>query len=156
TAFEYQSVNTQVLGMLVERVTGMRLEQWTEKGLWSRLGAESDAYYYQAKQQPETCAFACFNATLRDYGRAGLMMLERGELGGRRILSEDWVRRSTTADAPHLRPVLADSAGRPRTGYGYQWWLPPGTDGEFMAIGIYGQSIYVNPARRVVVVQTAA
>lgn len=156
TAFEYQSVNTQLLGELLERVTGMSLARWTEQALWRPLGAEADAFFYQAKGQRSTCAFACFNATVRDYGRIGLMMLDRGVLGGRRIVSEEWVRQSTTPDAPHLTPAAPATGRGPTMGYGYQWWIPPGSDGVFMAIGIYGQAIYVNPARGVVIVQTSA
>ena len=156
TAFEYQSVNTQLLGQLLERVTGMSLARWAELTLWRPLGAESDAFFYQARKQPDTCAFACFNATLRDYGRVGLMMLNGGELGGRRIISSEWVRQSTTPDADYLRPGPATAGGPPRTGYGYQWWIPPGNEGVFMAVGIFGQAIYVNPARGVVIVQTSA
>lgn len=156
TAFQYQSVNSQLLGLLLETVTGMPLHRWAERTLWSRLGAERDAFFYQAKRQPGTCAFACYNATVRDYARVGLLMLRGGALGGRRVVSEEWVRQSITPDADHLRPVAADSAGRPRMGYGYQWWIPPGPDGAFLAVGIFGQAIYVNPARQVVVVQTAA
>jgi len=151
TKFQYQSVNTQLLGMLLERVTGMTLAKWAEEVLWSRLGAESDAFFYQAKSQPGTCAFACFNATLRDYGRIGLLMLNRGSVNGRQVVPASWVEESTTADADYLRP-----GGAGLFGYGYQWWIPPGSDGAFMAIGIFGQSIYVNPARRIVIVQTSA
>jgi hypothetical protein len=64
TRFQYQSVNTQLLGMLIERVTGKSLARFAEEALWSKLGADSDAFFYQAKYQPGTCAFACFNATL--------------------------------------------------------------------------------------------
>lgn len=156
TQFQYQSVNSQLLGEVLEAATGVPLARWAERALWRRLGAEADAFFYQAKDQPDTCAFACFNATLRDYGRVGLLMLRGGELGGRRVVSADWVRRSVTADAAHLRPRPAGPAALPRLGYGYQWWIPPGGDGAFMAIGIFGQAIYVNPARGVVVVQTAA
>jgi len=156
TRFEYQSVNTQLLGQLLEKVTGMPLARWAELALWSKLGADSDGFFYQAKGQPGTCAFACFNATLRDYARVGLLMAGGGALGGRRVVSQEWVRQSTTPDADYLRPVAASAGTRPRTGYGYQWWIPPGNDGAFLAIGIYGQAIYVNPARQVVVVQTAA
>ena len=155
TKFEYQSVNTQVLGMLLERVTGQPLSRWAERVLWSKVGAESDAFFYEAKRQPQTCAFACFNATLRDYGRVGLLMLGGGAIGGRRVVSEEWVHRSTTADADYLKPGTAPD-GRPRIGYGYQWWLAGGPEGAFLAIGIYGQAIYVNPAKRLVVVQTSA
>jgi CubicO group peptidase (beta-lactamase class C family) len=93
---------------------------------------------------------------LRDYGRVDLLMLGHGAIGGRRVVSEDWVRQSITPDADFLRPVPAGVSEGPRTGYGYQWWIPPGSDGAFMAVGIFGQAIYVNPARRIVVVQTAA
>ena len=57
-----------------------------------------------------------------------------------------------TPDAPYLKP--RSPAGG--FGYAYQWWVPPGNEGVFMALGIYGQCIYVNPARHVVIVQTSA
>lgn len=151
TKFQYQSVNTQLLGMLLERVTGMPLAQWAETALWSKLGADRDAFFYQAQSQPGSCAFACFNATLRDYGRVGLLMLNRGTFDGREVVPASWVEASTRADAEYLEPGKAG-----RLGYGYQWWIPPGTDGAFMALGIFGQSIYVNPARHIVIVQTSA
>jgi CubicO group peptidase (beta-lactamase class C family) len=151
TRFEYQSVNTQLLGMLLERVTGMTLATWAEAALWSKLGADRDAFFYQAKSQPGSCAFACFNATLRDYGRIGLLMMNRGTIDGREVVPASWVDESTRADADYLRPGAAGQFG-----YGYQWWIPAGADGAFMAIGIFGQAIYVNPARHIVVVQTSA
>ena len=153
TKFEYQSVNTQVLGMLVEKVTGKSLNEFASEALWQKLGAEREGWFYRAKAQKDVCAFACFNATLRDYGRFGLLMLNRGLSGGRRIVSEEWVRQSTTADAPYLEP--GTSLGG-RMGYGYQWWLPAGRPGVFQAIGIYGQSIWVDPSKRLVIVQTSA
>jgi CubicO group peptidase (beta-lactamase class C family) len=153
TKFEYQSVNTQLLGMLIEKASGWSLNSFASQMLWEKLGAESDAFFYRSKNQKDICAFACFNATLRDYGRFGLMMLNRGTSMGERIVSEEWVRQSTTADAPYLTP--GPSAGG-RMGYGYQWWLPAGHPGVFQAIGIYGQSIWVDPAKRLVIVQTSA
>ena len=71
TKFEYQSVNTQVLGLLLEKVTGKRLNEYTQEKLWKKIGAQSDAFFYESPKQPDTCAFACFNATLRDYARIG-------------------------------------------------------------------------------------
>jgi CubicO group peptidase (beta-lactamase class C family) len=152
--FEYQSVNTQVLGLLLEKVTGKRLNTYAQEKLWSKIGAQSDAFFYESKKQPDTCAFACFNATVRDYARVGLMMLQGGALGKQRVVSNAWVHDSTTPDAPYLKP----KPGGPEGGYGYayQWWVPPGQDGVFMALGIYGQCIYVNPARHIVIVQTSA
>ena len=157
TKFEYQSVNTQVLGLLLEKVTGKRLNAYAQEKLWSKIGAESDAFFYESKKQPDTCAFACFNATVRDYARVGLLMLQDGTLGGQRVVSSAWVHDSITPDAPYIEPKPAKPAG-PEGGYGYayQWWVPPGQDGVFMALGIYGQCVYVNPARHVVIVQTSA
>lgn len=156
TAFQYQSVNSQVLGLLLERVIGERLNVWAEDKLWEKIGAQRDAFFYESTKQPNTCAFACFNATLRDYGRIGLMMLNKGALGGARVVSESWVHDSTTPDAPYLMPKPPGASGQPTTGYAYQWWVPYGTEGVFEAEGIFGQMIYVNPARHVVIVQTSA
>jgi CubicO group peptidase (beta-lactamase class C family) len=154
TKFEYQSVNSQVLGLLLEAVTGKRLNKYAQEKLWTKLGTQSNAFFYESKKQPDTCAFACFNATLRDYGRIGLMMLQGGALGKERIVSSTWVHDSTTPDAPYLKPKPGGPEGG--FGYAYQWWIPPGNEGVFEAIGIYGQCIYVNPARHVVIVQTSA
>lgn len=155
TKFEYQSVNTQVLGLLLENVTGMRLNQYAQDKLWKKIGAQSDAFFYESKEQPDTCAFACFNATVRDYARVGLMMMHGGVLGKDRVVPESWVHDSTTPGADFLKPgAINDMAGP--LGYGYQWWISPGSDGAFSAEGIYGQSIYVNPKMLVVIVQTSA
>jgi CubicO group peptidase (beta-lactamase class C family) len=157
TQFNYQSVNTQVLGLLLEEVTGKRLNQYAEEKLWKKIGAQSDAFFYQAQKQPDTCAFACFNATVRDYARVGLMMMRGGMLGNRRVVPQSWVHDSTTPGADYLQPTPASSNGAPaRQGYAYQWWIPYGHEGAFVAEGIYGQSIYVNPTRHVVIVQTSA
>jgi len=156
TAFEYQSVNSQLLGLLLERVTGEPLNRWAEDKLWKKLGAERDAFFYESKNQPNTCAFACFNATLRDYGRVGLMMMNKGALGGIHIVSESWVHDSTTPDAAYLMPKPPGADGNAAIGYAYQWWIPYGNEGVFMAMGIFGQMIYVNPARHIVIVQTSA
>jgi CubicO group peptidase (beta-lactamase class C family) len=154
TRFEYQSINTQVLGLLLEKVTGKRLNIYAQEKLWSKIGAESDAFFYESKDQPNTCAFACFNATVRDYARVGLMMLQGGALGEQRVVSNKWVRDSTRPNAAYLEPKQGGSEGG--YGYAYQWWVPPGRDGVFMGLGIYGQCIYINPARHVVIVQTSA
>jgi CubicO group peptidase (beta-lactamase class C family) len=156
SAFQYQSVNSQVLGLLLEQLTREPLNRWAEEKLWKRIGASHDAFFYESKKQPDTCAFACFNATLRDYGLVGLLMLNKGQLRGRRILSESWVRDSTVPDAPYLTPKPPGKNGEPTNGYAYQWWVPYGTEGVFEAEGIFGQMVYVNPTRHVVIVQTSA
>ena len=155
TAFHYQSINTQVLAEILEKVTGVPLNKYAEQRLWKKIGAQSDAFIYESEKQPEVCAFGCFNATLRDYARFGLMAMHQGELGGQRVVGEKWMRESTTAP-PFNVPLVDGKTGRPMTGYGYQWWLFPGEDHAFQAVGIYGQNIWVNPAKHVVIAQFSA
>jgi CubicO group peptidase (beta-lactamase class C family) len=144
TEFDYQSIDTQLLTEILERAVGMRMSKYGEEKLWKKVGAESDAFLFQSERLKSTCGFACFNATARDYARFALMAMNRGELGGTRIVSEQWMRESTTA------PPYANN-------YGYQWWLNVGSkDGAFRAVGIYGQTLYVNPAKRVVIAQFSA
>lgn len=144
TQFDYQSIDTQMLTEILEKVTGTRLAAYAEQKLWKKLGAESDAFIFQSDKLPQSCGFACFNARPRDYARFAMMAMNYGTLGGTRIVSEKWMRDSTTA------PAFANN-------YGYQWWLNPNSaDHAFRAVGIYGQTLYVNPAKRVVVVQFSA
>jgi CubicO group peptidase (beta-lactamase class C family) len=155
TAFHYQSINSQILSLVLEKATGVALNKYAEERLWKKIGAQSDAFFYESKNQPEICAFGCFNATLRDYARFGLMAMHDGELSGNRVVSAAWMKESTTPP-PFNHPRLDEKTGTPRTGYGYQWWLMYGPDHAFTAIGIYGQSIYVNPAKHVVIAQFSA
>jgi CubicO group peptidase (beta-lactamase class C family) len=156
TAFEYQSINTEVLGLLLEKVTGEPLNRSLEEKIWKRIGAESDAFLYRAQTQPDQCAFGCLNATLRDYARFGLMVERGGSLGGQRVVSDAWVREATTPAAAFLRPLPPGPKDQAYQGYAYQWWIPYGRDHAFEALGVYGQIIYVNPVRHVVVVQASA
>jgi CubicO group peptidase (beta-lactamase class C family) len=155
TAFHYQSINSQMLSLILEKATGVPLNKYAEERLWKKIGAQSDAFFYESKNQPEICAFGCFNATLRDWGRFGLMAMHNGELDGNRVVSESWMKESTTPPEFNV-PRLDEKTGTPRTGYGYQWWLMYGPDHPFMAIGIYGQNIYVNPAKHLVIAQFSA
>ncbi len=156
TAFEYQSINTEVLGLVLETATREPLNQYAEEKLWKKIGTQSDAFFYRSKRQPNLCAFGCLNATLRDYARFGLMAMQGGRIGDTRIVSQAWIHESTTPVAPFLKPKPNLKNDVTRIGYQYQWWIPYGNDGAFVAMGIYGQMIYVNPARHVVIVQASA
>jgi CubicO group peptidase (beta-lactamase class C family) len=144
TQFDYQSIDTQVLTELLVAATRTKYHQYAEAKLWQKIGAESDAFIFQSEKQPETCGFGCFDATGRDWARFGLMAMNYGQLGGTRVVSDSWMRESTTA------PSFGN-------GYGYQWWLNANSpDRAFRASGIYGQTIYINPAKHVVIVQLSA
>lgn len=149
TVREYASSDTQVLGMVIREATGIDLASYTETRLWKPAGMESDAYWLTDSSGVES-AFGGFNATLRDLARFGNIYLHEGFWNGKQIVPADWVRASVTADKAHLLPK-GDSLG-----YGYQWWVPWGNEGDFMAIGIYGQAIYVNPSLNIVIAKTSA
>ena len=151
----YNSTDTQVLGMLLVRATGMSLAEYTESRLWQPMQMEYDAYWITDEQGMEL-AFGGLNATLRDYARFGEMYRSGGRWNGRQVVPAEWVRRSTRPGKPHLQP-----GPRPDSdnvfGYGYQWWMPPvGDEGEYSAIGVYNQFVYVNPKRAVVIAKSSA
>jgi CubicO group peptidase (beta-lactamase class C family) len=156
TKFEYQTINTQVLGMILEAATGKTLNQYAEEKLWSTIGPEDDAFYFRSKKQPQRCAGSSLNVRLRDYGRFGLMAMYGGTLNGQRVVPESWIRASTQPQESFLQPHPNGPNDQQNFGYGYQWWLLYDDDGSFAALGIYGQTIYINPKRHVVIVQAAA
>ena len=143
--FQYKTIDTAVLGWLVERVTQGSVAAYTTRCLWEALGAEGDGYYIMdgAPGIGREFSGAGFNATLRDYARFGQMMLDGGVANGRRIVSAEWVREST-------EPRHAED--NRRGGYGLQWWTMGGSE-AYAAIGLQGQYIYVDPPSRTVVVK---
>ena len=143
--FQYKTLDTAVLGWLLERATRGTVAAYTAKCLWEPLGAEADGFYIMDGQPGVGREFsgAGFNATLRDFGRLGQMVLDGGVAHGQRIVSQQWLEQSTRSSGP---------VDRRQGGYGLQWWTMP--DGHaFAAIGLQGQYIYIDPASRTVVVK---
>lgn len=142
--FEYKTIDTAVLGLLIERVSGSTLAAYMARNLWEPLGAEADGFFIMdgAPGVGREFSGAGFNSTLRDYARIGQMMLDGGKANGRQIVPASWVALSTRATAN-----VAD----PEPGYGMQWWMMGGS--AYSAIGLQGQYIFVDPATRTVVVK---
>jgi len=141
--WQYKTLDTAVLGWLVERVSGgSTLSSYMTQRLWEPLGTEADGFFIMDGPPGVGREFsgAGFNATLRDFARVGLMMLNEGKANGHQIVSPEWVREST-------RPT-----GGPGPGYGYQWWTVAGSK-AFQAVGLQGQFIYVDPESRTVIVK---
>ena len=152
----YISVNTQVLGMVLEAATGQKLADYMEKNLWSRLGTEADARWLTDAHGTEL-GFGGLNVRTRDYARFGQLYLDQGRnLKGEQLLPEQWIKDSVTPRTAYLQPGRSQFEGIPALGYAYQFWIPQSEEGEFMAIGVYGQFIYVNPARGVVIAKNSA
>lgn len=151
----YNSTDTQVLGMLLVNTTGQPIADYMSERLWQPLGAETQAYWLLDSEGMEM-AFGGMNASARDYAKIGELYRLGGRLNDEQIVPADWVRASVTPDAPHLMPGKDNPASDFELGYGYQWWIPEGEEGEFSAIGVYNQFVFVNPTRGTVIVKLSA
>jgi len=152
----YVSADTQVLAMVLQAATGKSLTAYGTEKLWSQLGVEFDAYWLTDPSGMEM-AFGGLNAALRDYARFGLLYLNEGRNHkGIQLVPAEWVKASVTPDAPHLMPGKNNPASGWSMGYGYQWWIPENPEGDYCAIGIYGQFIYVHPTHNVVIAKSSA
>ena len=154
TYLHYVSMDTQVLGMVLRAATGQTVTSYLEKKIWQKIGMESDAYLLVDSKGMEM-VFGCLIAVLRDYARLGMLYLNEGAWNGEQIIPSGWVQTSVTADVPHLRPGCRPTSDSV-LGYGFQWWIPPEPEGDFLAIGIYNQFIYVHPGHRVVIAKSSA
>lgn len=152
---KYVSIDTHVLSMVLSRATGQSLTEYMQAKLWDPLGMEYDGYW-NADDYGTEVALCGLNATLRDFGKLGSLYLNKGRWRGEQLVSEDWINDSVTPNAPHLLPGKDNPNSAHELGYGYQWWVPEGEDGEFLAQGVYNQNIYVNPTKNIVIVKLSA
>lgn len=155
--FEYQSINSQVLSLLVESATKTPLNEYAAKKLWGPMGAERDAYYLRGPKQPSIPAAGGFAASLRDYGRFGLLFLNGGMQGDTVVVPEQWVKTAVSDEILAATPINTTTNDYYNTsGYAYNWWTFKDTDRAFAAEGIFGQAVYINRERQVVIVQSSA
>jgi CubicO group peptidase (beta-lactamase class C family) len=137
TRWHYNNYNPLLLGMILERATGVPVAEYLERKLWKPLGAEFDASW---SLDSEDSGFekmeSGINARAIDFARLGVLYLNDGRWLGRQIVPRSWIRASTSA---------APAAYH----YGYWWWLEPG--GAFLARGNLGQFVFVDPRREVVI-----
>ena len=152
---KYVSIDTHVIGMVLRSVTGQSASDYLSEKLLKPLGLEAVPYYL-TDGLGTAFVLGGLNLTTRDYARFGLLFMRDGNLNGKQIVPQSWVQSSTQNNAPQPTPDVA-ATDEGLLGYGYQWWLPPeATEGEFFAIGIYGQYIYVNrPLKTVIAVNSA-
>ncbi|MEM7659358.1 MAG: serine hydrolase [Bacteroidota bacterium] len=155
TYHHYVSINTHVLGMILVRATGQTLAEYLQEKLWHPIGAEYMAYWL-ADDAGMEMALGGLNACLRDYAKVGQLFLHEGKWQGEQLVPAEWVRASTTPDAPHVTPGMRDNSAHAPYGYGYQWWIPIGNEGEYMAQGVYNQYIYINPTTGTVIAKNSA
>ena len=153
-AFAYMTINTDTLGWIISRVTGMEVTELLSERIWSRIGAEQDAYMtVDAKGTP--FAGGGLSAGLRDLGRIGLLMLNGGVINGERLFPESVVDRIRAGgDREKFEKAgYKTLAGGSYTG---MWWVFHNDHGAFAARGVYGQAIYVDPTAEMVIVRFAS
>lgn len=153
TRFSYSSAETQTLGLVVSHAVHMSLAGYASSRLWQKLGMQADASWAR-EPTGANLAYCCFNATLRDWARLGLMLAHDGAWNGQQIVPRQWLLDATTV--PAAAPYLAPGRATALLGYGYQVWLLPGSRRMFALSGMDGQRIIVDPTSKLVLVQTAA
>jgi CubicO group peptidase (beta-lactamase class C family) len=152
TRFAYASIETEVLGLVVRQAVGLSLADYLSERIWQPMGSEADAIWFVDRSGREA-AYCCLGATLRDYGRLGMLLASGGVARGKSVVPQAWIDEATrpTPGYRHLRPGVAT----PYLGYGYQFWVFPGEHRRFALFGVRGQAIFVDPEPKLVLVQTA-
>lgn len=142
--FEYVSGNTQLLGLVLERsLKDKTITSYLQEKIWTPLEMEYDASWsIDRKKNGLEKTFCCLNARARDFAKIGRLYKNKGNWNGKQIVSQKWVEESTKLDT---------SEGSANF-YQYQWWLPTPNE-DFMAEGILGQFIYVNPKKDLIIVR---
>ncbi len=156
TFCQYNSADTQALGMVVVEATGRSFADLMQEKLCEPLGMESAGSWLLDASGMEM-VLGGLNLTARDFAKIGELFRNGGRWRGEQLVPEAWVEASTTPDAPHLEQGRVVVGGHVfPAGYGYQWWVPAGDRGEFSAIGVYNQFVFVDPSRHVVIVKLSA
>lgn len=149
----YVSSDSLALGLLVAETTGESVTDYASRRLW-QPGGMADMAHWNTDHHGQALTHAFFSATLQDYARLGLLYRDQGAYNGEQVIPAEWVEAAVNPTEPHLQP--GDNPDSFWTfGYGYQWWLPEDPQGDFTAIGIWGQYIYVHPRNDVVIVKTS-
>ena len=151
TRFHYASIEPDVLGVVLRHATGKSLSEYLQAKIWQPIGAEADAKWVLDAEGLELAHFG-FNAVLRDYARLARLLAHDGAWGGQQIIPTRWMVDATTVlpSDGYLAPGNADR----NFGYGYLLWLLPWGQRQFAMFGDFGQRVCVDPASKIVMVQT--
>jgi CubicO group peptidase (beta-lactamase class C family) len=135
----YKTGETNLIGVLVSSATKKTLSAYLTEKVWKPYGMEADAIWMLGSTNHEISG-CCISATLRDYARFGQFIAGGGVAGGQKVVPDTWFAEATTKHA---------DIGTPGKGYGYQWWTYD--DGTFAAQGIFGQGIFIDPKRKLII-----
>ena len=144
TVWHYNTGETNLIGVLVSSATKKPLAQYLQEKIWQPAGMEAPATWLKGNTGHEI-AGCCLQAATRDFARFGLFVLAGGKTAqGQQIVPADWFAQAT---------VKQKDIGEPGRGYGYQWWTYD--DGSVAAQGIFGQGIFIDPKRKLVIASNA-
>ncbi|MGO2357224.1 MAG: serine hydrolase domain-containing protein [Mesonia sp.] len=145
THWNYSTGETDLVGILIQKATGKSLADYLSEKIWQPWGMKYCAYWLADECSNLNIGGSGLSATLRDYARLGTLMLNEGRLGDQNLLAEEYLEKATS-----LLYETNDQGG----GYGYLWWRFK--NGSYAAIGIFGQMLYVDPHKDLVIAQIAA
>ena len=143
TRWHYSTGETNLVGVLLVRAVKKPLATYLSEKIWVPADMEQQATWLLSRSGNEISG-CCLQAAARDWARFGLFVLGGARVGGQSIVPDGWIGEATTTRA---------DIGRPGLGYGYQWWTY--ADGSYAARGIFGQGIFIDPKRRLVIVSNA-
>ncbi|WP_430512039.1 serine hydrolase domain-containing protein [Pannonibacter phragmitetus] len=150
--FNYATLDTSVLGCILEKAVGKTGAEYMSEKLWQPAGMANDAYWIMDGPPSVGREFfgAGLAATARDHARFGLMFLNQGKSNGKQVVSADWVKEATV-------PSEGNEPAGPeeKLGYQYQWWTFPESD-AYSALGLFHQYIYVDPTNNLVIMKATA
>ena len=147
--FEYQSCDTQLLALIIEKITGKTLSENASEKLWKPLGAEHPALWSLDRVDGIEKAYCCFNSTATDFARIGQMVLDSGQFNNQQIISKEYLKQATTPAS-----WLKGEDGNPLDYYGYQFWMLTHKGHKVVyARGILGQYIFIIPSLNTVAVR---
>ena len=145
THWNYNTAETDLLGILVQRATHRSLARYLQQTVWQPYGMAADGFWLKDACDGSDTGGSGLSATLADYARMGQFMLDGARIHGTSVVARPWLQNALRKQQD------VGEAGR---GYGYQWWTDD--DGSYAGIGIFGQLLYVDPQRQLVIVQVGA
>jgi CubicO group peptidase (beta-lactamase class C family) len=146
--FEYQSGNSQLLGYVVEKATGMDLSAYAQEKIWKKIGTEYDAYWSLDDKEGDEKAFCCMYASARDFGRLGKLILNRGQWEGKQIVSANYMNEM------FRNPDMKTDENVPNLRYGLHIWTFLGyANPVYYCRGILGQYVIAIPNEDLVIIR---
>jgi CubicO group peptidase (beta-lactamase class C family) len=156
-SFNYSTIDSHVLGWVLEAATGMSLARNAATRLWAPLGAETDGYYFLTRGRPRTAlGGGSLNATTRDLARIGQLVADGGRVGAEQVVPSEWIAQFRSGTEPHLHVGALGVSGYPHYGYSRHWWTLGGQHRPITGLGVHGQYLWVDPERETVIVKTSA